>query len=427
MKKPSVQTLFGFCLVILIFQALLPLNAQTTQVPTPATTPRSGGLEKPIISEEYVLMPGDSILVTITGATNYSYITGVTYEGKVTINLPVASVTTEQGILIPQYDIVKAVPVYDLTLKQAKDSLYTVFLRYFRNIDVDITLIGMRQFTVFVVGEVTRPGIVPALPIDRVSVSLQQAGGATTLGSRSGIQIFRQGVLVATANLNDFEQNGNTAANPLVRDGDVIIVPRMERSVTVRGAVFGRRGYELRVAELTATRERTSQGLYELIAGERVADLITKAGGITPWADPLYTFVRRGEDDIKIDLVSVLTDPQHEDNIELADGDVLVVPSVNTLVYVQGQVVTPAAYPFQANLRASDYIGIAGGPLSDANMSGAHVQRGNEKISVKKDPIIQEGDRIYVPRQVFKFWQDYVQIGAVVASLIISYLTLTAN
>ncbi len=419
MKKASV-TCTWLSLVLFMCSLFLHLHAQT---PT-----RSSGLEKPIISEEYVLMPGDSLLVTITGATNYSYITGVTYEGKVTINLPVASVPIQEDLLVPQYDIVKAVPVYDLTLKQAKDSLKTVFLRYFRNIDVDITLVGMREFTVFVVGEVITPGIVPALPITRVSVSLKHAGGATTLGSRSSIQIIRDGEVAAIANLDDFEQNGNTAANPLVRDGDVILVPRMERSVTVRGAVFGRRGYELRVAELTATRERTSEGLYELIEGNRVSDLITKAGGITPWADPRQTYVKRGEDNIPVDLDAILTDPQHEDNIELADGDELIVPSVNTLVYVQGQVVNPAAYPFEANLHAMDYIGIAGGPLSDANMSGAHVQRGERKLSVKKEnPIIQEGDRIYVPRQVFKFWQDYVEIGAVVASLIISYLTLTSN
>ena len=418
--KNASSTYTRLSLVLLIFSWFLLANAQAS--------PSSTGLEKPVISEEYQLMPGDSILVTITGATNYSYITSVTYEGKVTINMPTASVPIQGDMIMPQYDIVKAVLVYDLTLQQAKDSLRTVFLRYFRNIDVDITLVGMRQFTIFVVGEVVTPGIVPALPIDRVSVSLKLAGGVTTLGSRSGIQIIRKGKVAGIANLDDFEQNGNTAANPLVKDGDVILVPRMERSVTVRGAVFGRRGYELRVAELTATRERTSEGLYELIEGDRVSDLITKAGGITPWADPQQTYVKRGEDNIPIDLDAILTDPRHEDNIELADGDELIVPSVNTLVYVQGQVVNPAAYPFEANLHAMDYIGIAGGPLSDANMSGAHIQRGEEKISVKKEnPIIKEGDRIYVPRQVFKFWQDYVEIGAVVASLIISYLTLTSN
>jgi protein involved in polysaccharide export with SLBB domain len=149
---------------------------------------------------------------------------------------------------------------------------------------------------------------------------------------------------------------------------------------------------------------------------------------MTPWADPRQTIIKRGEKKIFVDLDAILIDIQHEDNLELADGDELIVPSVNRLVYVQGQVVNPAAYPFEPNLHAMDYIGIAGGPLSDAYMSGAHVQRGDEKLSVKKEnPVIQEGDRIHVPRQVFKFWQDYVEIGAVVASLIISYLTLISN
>jgi hypothetical protein len=57
-------------------------------------------------------------------------------------------------------------------------------------------------------------------------------------------------------------------------------------------------------------------------------------------------------------------------------------------------------------------------------MSSAYVLRDKKRISVKKDPIIMEGDIIIVPRQVFKFWQDYVEIGSVVASLLISYLTL---
>ncbi len=423
MKKASVIRT-GLYLVLFMYPLFLHVHAQAMA----PTLSFSSGLEKPVISEEYLLGPGDSLLVTITGATNYSYITSVAYEGKITINLPVATVPIQEDLFMPQYDIVKTVPVYDLNLEQAKDSIKTVFLQYFGNIDVDITLVGMRKFTVFVVGEVKTPGILPLRPIDRVSTAVRYIGGITTLGSLSGIQIIRKGEVVGIANLDDFEQTGNLAANPLVKDGDVILVPRMEKTVTVRGAVFGRRGYELRIAELTSTRERTSEGLYELIEGERVSDLIAKAGGLTPWADPRQTYVQRGEEKIFVDLDSILIDPQREDNIELTDGDVLTVPSVNTLVYVQGQVVNPAAYPFEANLHAMDYIGIAGGPLSDANMSGAHVQRGDEKLSVKKEnPIIQEGDRIHVPRQIFKFWQDYVEIGAVVASLIISYLTLVSN
>jgi protein involved in polysaccharide export with SLBB domain len=384
------RILFPFTITI-ILAILSMVNAQTDVSGSASTDIPMSGLDKPIISEEYILMPGDRLLVTITGATNYSYTANVTYEGKLTIKIPVRSAPTAQGVYVPQYDIVAAVPVYNLTLKSTKDSLRHVFLKYFRNIKVDITLLGMRQFTVFVVGEVKRPGMVRAYPVDRVSTVIKRA------------------------------------VNPYVQDGDLIIVLRMEKSVIIRGAVFGKRGYELRVAELTAARERTSEGLYEIDQGERVSDLIPKAGGVTPWADLQNAYVERDTAKIQIDLVRVFEDENNKDNIILEDGDVLIIPSLNAIVYVQGQVANPGAFAFQPNLKASDYIGLAGGPMGDAHMSGVTIYRDKEKLSGKKNPIIEQGDRIMVPRQIFKFWQDYVEIGAVFASLLIAYLTLTAN
>ena len=419
------RVLFSLIITI-IFAIPLLVNAQTDAGVSNSDIIMSG-LDKPIISEEYILMPGDRLLVTITGATNYSYNTNVTYEGKVTINIPVTSMPTAQGVYVPQYDIVAAVPIYNLTLKSAKDSLRHVFLKYFRNIKVDITLLGMRQFTVFVVGEVKHPGMVRAYPVDRVSTVIKRAWGITTVGSRSKIELKRKGELYKVANLEEFERTGNTEVNPYVQDGDLIIVLHMEKSVIIRGAVFGKRGYELRVAELTAARERTSEGLYEIDQGERVFDLIPKAGGVTPWADLQNVYIERDTTKIQIDLVRVFEDENYKDNILLEDGDILIIPSVNAIVYVQGQVTNPGAFAFQPNLKASDYIGLAGGPMGDAHMSGVTIYRDKEKLSGKKNPIIEQGDRIMVPRQIFKFWQDYIEIGAVFASLLIAYLTLTAN
>lgn len=407
---------------LLLTSLLVAQEGGTGTTPTEDIEPTT--LEKPIISEEYILMPGDKILITITGATNYSYNTGVTYEGKVTINIPVASIPTAQGVYIPDYDVVAAVPLFNLSLKSAKDSLRTVFLKYFRNISVEITLLGMRTFSVFVVGEVKNPGIVRAWPVDRISEIIKRAGGTSTLGSRSMIELKRKDELFKIANLEEFEKTGNIKVNPYVQDGDLIYVPKMAKSVIVKGAVFGKRGYELRVSQLTAAMERASEGLYELNEGERMSDLITKAGGVTPWANLKSCYIERRDNKINVNLLTALTNEDSEDNIQMEDGDVLVIPSVNAIVYVQGQVVNPGSFPFQANLKASDYIGLAGGPLSEANMSGAYIVREKKRISVKKDPIVVEGDRILVPRQIFKFWQDYVEIGSVAVSILISYLTL---
>jgi len=381
-------------------------------------------LPNPIVTEDYILMPGDSVLITITGATNYSYITGITYEGKVTLNMPVASVPTMQGVYVPQYDVVAAIPVYGLSLHTAKDSIAKVFSRYLRNVDIDVTLLGMRTFVVLVVGEITTPGMVEATPIYRVSTVIDAAGGITAVGSRAHIELKR-GRQSTRVNLDEFERTGNVEANPYVQDGDIIVIPVMRMSVVIKGAVFGKREYELRVAELTASRERTSEGLYELIEGERVSDLLVKAGGITPWADATHAYIERGVQKIYVNASAVSTNPDTSENIRMLDGDVLVVPSVSSVVYVQGQVVAPGAFPFQPYTKVSNYIGVAGGPLGDANTSGAHIKRGQDKIPIKDDPFVEEGDIIFVPRQVLKWWQDYLEITAVVASLVIAYLSIT--
>lgn len=405
---------FLFFLFPLSFHIYAQQNVETPPV----------GLEKPVVSEEYILMPGDSVLVTITGGTHYSYNAVITYEGKITINLPVASLPTAQGIFVRHYDVVAAVPIYGLSLKSARDSLNKIFAHYFKNVNVDLTLLKMRTFYVYVAGEVKFPGSVLAYPVDRVSEIIKRAGGITSIGTRTKIELKRQNELYKIVNLEEFERYGTTEKNPFVQDGDLIFIPSMEKSVIVKGAVFGKMGYELRVSQLTAAMERTSEGLYELNEGERISDLISKAGGVTPWADLKSVYIVRGDKKININLFNVLKDVSADENLLLQDGDIVVVPSINAMVYVQGQVVHPGSYPFQPNLKASDYIGLAGGPLAEANISGAYVLRGKSKISVKNDPIINEGDRIVVPRQIFKFWQDYVEIGSVFASLLISYLTL---
>lgn len=421
------------------------LSAQTAEEPTTPSLEHISSAKRSVISaEEYILMPGDTVLVTITGATNYSYITTITLEGKITINIPMTSTMSlplqaVERTFTTQYEIVDAVPIYNLNLTAAKDSLRNVFLKYFRGIDADITLLAMRTFTVLVAGEVKRPGITLAQPINRVSTVIENVGGITAIGSRSRIELRRGGTFYKRVDLEKFKRSGNTDVNPYVQDGDVIYVPRMEKSVIIIGAVLGKREYEITPPELMTAKttpvsavpaynpfeEQTGEGMYELLDGETVSDILTKTI-VAPWADLTSVYIERKGEKIDINLAEVLAHEQSEKNIVMQDGDVLYVPAIHAVVYVEGQVVNPGTFKFQPNLQAKDYIGFAGGPLDEANTSWAFVQRGKKRIWVSKsNPLIEEGDKIVVPRQIFKFWQDYLQIGAVVASLLISYLTLT--
>ncbi len=383
------------------------------------------GVESPIISEEYVLMPGDKLLVTVTGSVTYSYDAWVTYEGKVFVS-------------IPNVGVADAVTITGLTLKDAQDTLSAAIGRYFRKVKVKLTLTGLRSGIVFLTGEIEFPGAYNASPVERVSQIIARAGGVSPLGSKTSIKLIRNGKVHSIVDIERFENKGDLLANPFVESGDIIQIPTVEGLVTVKGAVFGRGQYRLRTSALTTEKERVSEGIYELKAGDRVSELISKAGGITPWADISNAYVERlvvggagARKRLSLDLRRIMFEGDTMSDMELMNDDVLVVPPINTLVYVEGEVTQPGPYSFTPNQRASSYIGQAGGPTTYAHMSAAVVVRNGRRLSLKADQLIEPGDIIHVPRQTFKWWQDYATVlsavGIPVASIMISLAALQRN
>jgi protein involved in polysaccharide export with SLBB domain len=413
------------------------VNIQGLLQPSVSPVPSLVGVESPIISDRYILMPGDRLLVTVQGKVTFSYQSVITYEGKVTINLPVGSLAPSYGGAAQNLslDVVDAVTVSGLTLRQAQDTLTQVMRRYFRDAEVKLTLMGLRSAIVFVTGEVQYPGAYNASPVERVSQLIARAGGLSPLGSKTRIVLIRGGMPFAKVDIERFENEGDLQANPFIESGDVIYVPPVEGLVTVRGAVFGRGEYRIRASALTTEKERMSEGVYELKSGERVFDIIRKAGGITPWADLHNCYVERlvlggsgQREKIKIDLHRVIFEQDSSQNIELVNADILVVPPINSFVYVQGEVTKPGSFLYTPNFRINDYIGQAGGPTENGNLSGVVIVRNGKRISAKNNPIVEAGDVIVVPRYGLKWWQDVVTIvsdvGIPTVSLILTIIAL---
>ncbi len=430
--------------LILVFFALLTATAGAQSQPSAATgaasTSATGpggssilklpGVEAPIISDKYFLAPGDRLQVTVQGSVTYSYEAVVTYEGKVNITIPVSNNRRE---------VVDVILVSGLTLADAQDTLTMVMGRLFKSAKVKLTLIGLRSGIVFLTGEVQNPGAYDALPVERVSQIITRAGGIAPLGTRTGIKLIRGGEVHSIVNIERFETSGDLLANPYVQSGDVIQVPTVEGLVTVKGAVFGRGEYRLRAPSALAPdveRERLSNGIYELSPGERVSGVISQAGGITPWADLSNSYIERlvvggagARKKIPVDLLRIIFERDSTGDIDMANADIVVVPPFDTLVYVEGEVTEPGPFPFVPGLRASDYIGQAGGPTMYANVRSMSVLHSGRRISGRNNPVLEPGDIVMMPRVGLKWWQDYVTIlGSVVvpvATMIVSIVTLT--
>lgn len=385
------------------------------------------GVESPIISDQYYLAPGDRLLVTVQGSVAYSYEAVVTYEGKVNISIPVGE---------NRQEVIDVVLVSGLTLAGAQDTLTVVMGRLFKSAKVKLTLTGLRSGIVFVTGEVKNPGAYDALPVERVSQIITRAGGIAPLGTRTHIKLIRGGDVYSIVDIERFEVSGDLNANPYVQSGDVIYIPSVEGLVTVKGAVFGRGESRLRAPTTEApdvTRERTSEGIYELTPGARVSDVITQAGGITPWADLSHSYIDRlivggggVRKRIPIDLRRIIFEKDSVGDIDMANFDVVVVPAIDTLVYVEGEVANPGPFPFYPGLRASHYVGQAGGPTLNGRGGSVYVMRAGMRVPGRPDPVVEPGDIVIMPRIAVKWWQDYVTIASAVAVPIASLLVTIA-
>ena len=371
--------------------------------------------------------------MTVTGGLAYSYPTTITYEGKLLISIVTDPAHPgEPGSL----QVVDAVYMSGLTIRAAQDSLTRVFRTYYRDVEARLTLTSMRQVVVFIIGEVQSPGVYYAFPVERVSQVLNRAGGLTALGSKTSIQLYRNGKLVSIVNVEKFENEGDVAVNPFVESGDRILVPIVTGSVTVKGAVYGRGDYRIRTSALTTEKERVSEGVYELNPGDRVLDLIRRAGGITPWADLRTAHISRRDTKsagtrlrIDVDLTRALFQGDSTANVRLENDDALVVPPINTLVYVEGEVVKPGSFLHTPNLKYSDYVGMAGGPTAYAYPHTASRLSRRAPHPGPQQPDRRAGDIVLIPRVGLKWWQDYVQIlsaiGVPVAASLVSYLLST--
>jgi len=246
----------------------------------------------------------------------------------------------------------------------------------------------------------------------RISEIINSAGGVLPNGSLRNIEVRRKGnpenkIIV---DLYKILVLGEIAEEEIkIFPGDVIYVPPITRTVKVLGQV-------------------RFPGVYEINPGDRIRDIILRAGGITEKAGRENGQLERIVNNKKLIYTFNITDAiqgKEKDNLILEDGDTIYVAEARRLVYVLGQVNNPSAFEYKEGRRLTEYISLAGGVKDRANLSKVSIIReenGESKIITinlsdivnkgqsKLDIEIKENDIIFVPEVFIKGWQDIVQI-----------------
>lgn len=192
------------------------------------------------VAGSYVVGVGDDIVVQFQGATNDSRTVKVDRQGTLVV-----------GQLPP-------VPAAGRSLDAIRRDLTAITRRTMLGTEVYVSLGSVRAITVFVGGEVERPGQVSLTALSDISAALAQAGGVRRSGSLRNVRIVSGG---STRTVDLYGLLG-IGAPPAVRlrDGDRIVVPVIGNTVAVAGSV-------------------ARPGIYEVRGGATVGAVLDYAGG----------------------------------------------------------------------------------------------------------------------------------------------------
>src|SRR5438105_3698035 len=187
---------------------------------------------------------------------------------------------------------------------------------------------------------------------------------------------------------------GGTAAEVPLQPYDNVLIFRqpdfeLQRTVTITGEVMYPGSYALKAKD------------------DRLADLVQRAGGLTPRAYPEgIRFIRPADNRgrINIDLPKALGDRGSRDNVILQPGDSIRIPEYQPSVRVMGAVDSPGSVLYRKGAGLDYYLSAAGGFVRNAEKGQVSVRYANGEVRTRRrsllfssNPAPGPGSEVFVP------------------------------
>lgn len=303
--------------------------------------------------------------------------------------------------------------------------------------------------TVMIQGEVARPGTYPLGNNMMASDLVRLAGGLKRSAYAQQADLTRyeieQGSRVASGHQNvpiDQALAGEPDADIRLRDGDVLTIRQIS-------------GWSDIDATISVQGEVVHPGTFGIQQGERLSDVLARAGGFTNEAYPYGAILQREQvreleerhrgqliNDVQLEEASLKTAPEAMGqwrstlhnlqsttvtgrlvihisgdvkrwantpaDIQLRAGDVLYIPKRSNFVLVDGAVYNASAISFRPGRSAMWYLRQAGGPTTTADKKNIFVIRADGSVNGGKhgmftggalDSVLQPGDMVMVPEK----------------------------
>ncbi|HWR83460.1 MAG TPA: SLBB domain-containing protein [Candidatus Deferrimicrobium sp.] len=275
---------------------------------------------------DYILGPGDNIIIYLWGRAEREYNLTVDREGKV---------------FIPR---VGEIIAWGLTLERFTQAAKKQFSKAYSEFDLTISLGKVRSIRIYVTGEVARPGAYTVSSLTSLFNAIYLAGGPNERGTMRSIKLMRQGQPAAFVDLYNLLLAGDNSTDVRLQSGDVIFVPVTGARVAVRGQV-------------------RRSALYELKGEETAPDVLILAGGTTAEAHlerVMLERVSKASEWEVIDMNLSLSPDSGAPGPTLKDGDRITVFSIFDFkanrVAIHGHVKHPGAYERNDTTRVRDLV-----------------------------------------------------------------------
>lgn len=363
------------------------------------------------IDPDYIIGPGDEIIVMLWGETEFRQVLTVNREGFVFLQ--------EVGQVF----------VNGLNLNLLESKLFKVLSQSYASLNpsareattfLDVSLGNLRPLRIQVLGEVAQPGAYTISPSATLFSSLYYFNGPTRLGSLRDIRLIRAGKEVSSIDFYDYLLTGKKLQDEKLQIDDVIFIPKRLRTIAISGAI-------------------NKPGIYELKEGETLLNLLSFARDLKNTAyldrvqiDRIVPFNQRDEMGldrkfIDINLKDILNSGK---KLELQDGDRIHIFSIfdsrTNFVTISGAVTRTGQYEIIDSLKISDLIEKSDGLLGDAYTLRADVLRTypnlkEELIKINIDKallgdsdhniLLKNLDQVKIYRKSEMIPRNYVGIG----------------
>jgi polysaccharide biosynthesis/export protein len=290
------------------------------------------------VTQDYVIGPGDEILLQTWGQVNTNARYTVNRTGEITI---------------PE---VGAIHVAGLPYAMLREYVKSELARVYRNFDLSVGLGQLRSIQVFVVGNVRRPGSFTVSSLSTLVNALFASAGPSANGSLRRIQLRRNSELVKEFDMYDLLLHGDKSGDARLLPGDVIFVPVAGPQVAVVGSVG-------------------TPAIYELKAEATIGQLLALSGGLSTTASGQTARIERIDDHHARSVADVMLNGIGEAT-PVRSGDIVSVSPISehfeNAVTLRGNVANPGRYAWHAGMRVHDLI-----PSKDALVTRGYWQAHN--------------------------------------------------